>query len=78
MIGVLNVKPIPSAVADAVTSDAIDTFSKVVAYEMPGVIRVNSVSPAVLTEVWDVYPKMISGFEPAPSKLLGKAFGARS
>lgn len=33
--GILNVKPIPFAIADATTSGAIDTFVKCVAFEMP-------------------------------------------
>lgn len=72
--GILNVKPIPFAIADAVTSGAIDTFTKVVAFEMPRGIRVNTISPTVLTEAWDVYGEMMPGFEPVPSKLVGKAF----
>jgi len=75
--GILNVKPIPYAIADATTSGAIDTFVKCVAYEMPKKQRINVVNPTVLTEAWEVYGEMMSGFEPVPSALVGKAF-ARS
>ena len=72
--GILNVKPIPLAIADAVTSSAIDTFAKCVALEMPRNIRVNVVNPTVLEEAWDVYGEMMPGFQPVPGKLVGKAF----
>ncbi|MCG9542407.1 short chain dehydrogenase [Vibrio sp. Isolate33] len=72
--GILNVKPIPYAIADATTSGAIDTFVKCVAYEMPRNTRINVINPTVLAEAWDVYGEMMPGFEPVPSKLVGKAF----
>ncbi len=72
--GILNVKPIPFAIADATTSGAIDTFVKCVAYEMPRGIRVNSINPTVLEEAWSVYGEMMPGFQPVPGKLVGKAF----
>ncbi|KPZ73100.1 short chain dehydrogenase [Shewanella sp. P1-14-1] len=72
--GILNVKPIPYAIADATTSGAIDTFVKCVAFEMPRNTRINVVNPTVLKEAWDVYGEMMPGFEPVPSKLVGKAF----
>ncbi|MEP2237906.1 MAG: short chain dehydrogenase [Maribacter sp.] len=72
--GILNVKPIPFAIADATTSGAIDTFVKCVAFEMPRGIRINSINPTVLEEAWDVYGEMMPGFEPVPGKLVGKAF----
>ncbi|MDV7104893.1 short chain dehydrogenase [Vibrio sp. TH_r3] len=72
--GILNVKPIPYAIADATTSGAIDTFVKCVAHEMPRGTRINVVNPTVLEEAWEVYGEMMPGFEPVPSKLVGKAF----
>ena len=75
--GILNIKPIPFAIADATTSGAIDTFVKCVAYEMPRGIRINSINPTVLEEAWGVYGEMMPGFQPVPGSLVGKAF-ARS
>jgi len=72
--GILNIKPIPFAIADATVSGAIDTFVKCVAFEMPRGIRVNSVNPTVLEEAWDVYGEMMPGFQPVPGALVGKAF----
>jgi len=72
--GILNVKPIPIAIADATTSGAIDTFVRCVALEMPRGIRVNAINPTVLEEAWDVYCEMMPGFEPVPARLVGKAF----
>lgn len=72
--GILNVKPIPYAIADATTSGAIDTFVKCVAHEMPRGTRINVVNPTVLEEAWEVYGEMMPGFEPVTGKLVGKAF----
>lgn len=72
--GILNVKPIPFAIADATTSGAIDTFAKCVSLEMLRGTRINVVNPTVLEEAWDVYGEMMPGFQPVPSKLVGKAF----
>ena len=72
--GILNIKPVPEAIADATTSGAIDTFVRCVAHEMPRGIRINVVNPTVLEEAWDVYGAMMPGFEPVPGALVGKAF----
>jgi len=72
--GILNVKPIPFAIADTTTSGEIDTFVKCVALEMPRNMRINVVNPTVLEEAWDVYGEMMPGFQPVPGKLVGKAF----
>lgn len=72
--GILNVKPIPMAIADATTSGAIDTFVQCVAHELPRGIRINVVNPTVLEEAWGVYGEMMPGFQPVPGALVGKAF----
>lgn len=72
--GILSVKPIPFAIADATTSGAIETFAKCVAFEMPRGLRVNVINPTVLEESWDVYGEMMPGFQPVPATLVGKAF----
>ncbi|MGU5544887.1 short chain dehydrogenase [Aeromonas veronii] len=72
--GILNIKPIPLAIADATTSGAIDTFVQCVAHELPRGIRINVVNPTVLEEAWDVYGEMMPGFQPLPGALVGKAF----
>ncbi|RSM29565.1 short chain dehydrogenase [Aeromonas salmonicida] len=72
--GILNIKPIPLAIADATTSGAIDTFVQCVAHELPRGIRINVVNPTVLEEAWDMYGEMMPGFQPVPGALVGKAF----
>jgi NAD(P)-dependent dehydrogenase (short-subunit alcohol dehydrogenase family) len=72
--GILNIKPIPLAIADATTSGAIDTFVQCVAHELPRGIRINVLNPTVLEEAWDVYGEMMPGFQPVPGALVGKAF----
>jgi len=41
---------------------------------MPRGIRINSINPTVLEEALDVYGEMMSGFQPVPGALVGKAF----
>jgi NAD(P)-dependent dehydrogenase (short-subunit alcohol dehydrogenase family) len=72
--GILAVKPIPLAIADATTSGAIETFAKCVSFEMPRGLRVNVINPTVLEESWPVYGEMMPGFQPVPGALVGKAF----
>ncbi|TDQ27520.1 short chain dehydrogenase [Tenacibaculum caenipelagi] len=72
--GILNVKPLPYAIADATTSGAIDTFVKCVAFEMPRGIRINSVNPTVLEEAWEAHGELMPGFQPVSGTLVGKAF----
>ncbi|WP_421322207.1 short chain dehydrogenase [Aeromonas veronii] len=72
--GILNIKPIPLAIADVTTSGAIDTFVQCVAHELPRGIRINVVNPTVLEEAWEVYGEMMPGFQPVPGALVGKAF----
>ncbi len=59
--GVFKVKPIPFAVADAVTSGAIPSFAKTIGCEMPLVIRVNSINPTVLKTYWGVCVDLMPG-----------------
>jgi NAD(P)-dependent dehydrogenase (short-subunit alcohol dehydrogenase family) len=72
--GILNVKPVPQAVADGTISGAIDTFVRIAAYELPRGIRINAINPTVLEEAWDVYGEMMPGFQPVPGALVGRAF----
>ncbi|MDM8357706.1 short chain dehydrogenase [Pandoraea communis] len=72
--GILNIKPMPLAIADATTSGAIDTFVKCVAFELPRGIRINAVNPTVIEEAWGTYGEMMPGYQPVPGALVGKAF----
>ncbi|WP_298534905.1 short chain dehydrogenase [uncultured Algibacter sp.] len=72
--GILNIKPLPTAIADATTSGAIDTFVKCVAFEMPRGIRINAINPTVIEEAWGLYGEMMPGFQPVSGALVGKAF----
>ncbi len=71
---ILNIKPIPIAIADDAISRAIDTFVKCVALEMPRGLLINSINPKVLEEAWDIYGEMMPCFNPVPGALVGKAF----
>ena len=74
--GILNVKPIPLAIADATTSGASRCFRSECGHqlELPrGTRSILSSNPTVLEEAWDVYDEMMPGFQPVRGKLAGKA-----
>ncbi|MGR9618304.1 hypothetical protein [Pandoraea sputorum] len=49
----------PEGIAEATTSDAIDTFVKCVTQEFPHGIRLTAVNPTVIAEAWWVYGEMM-------------------
>ncbi|MDB6141033.1 MAG: short-chain dehydrogenase [Pseudomonas sp.] len=62
--GVLNREPILSGVSASLVNGALDAFVKAAAIELPRGLRVNSVSPTVITEAMDVYAPYFRGFKP--------------
>ncbi|WP_235506973.1 hypothetical protein [Cobetia sp. UCD-24C] len=71
--GILNVKPIPMAIADATTSGAIDTVVKCVAYELPRGVRINAINLTVLEEAWEAYGELMLCVIPLKQILRGPA-----
>ncbi len=62
--GVLNHDPIKFGSSASMVNGAIDAFVKAAAIEMPRGIRINSISPTVLTESMDIYGDYFKGFKP--------------
>jgi NAD(P)-dependent dehydrogenase (short-subunit alcohol dehydrogenase family) len=53
---------------------AIESFAKSAAIEMTNNIRINVVSPTVLTESLDEYGPYFRGFESAPASRVARAY----
>jgi len=60
--GILNHDPIILGSSAAMVNGAIDGFVKSAALEMPRNIRINSISPTVITESMDIYAPYFRGF----------------
>lgn len=61
--GVLNRDPIRTGSSAAMVNGALDAFVKAVAIELPRSLRINIVSPTVITEALDKYGAYFLGVE---------------
>ena len=61
--GVINREPIRTGSSAALVNAALDGFVKAAAIELPRGLRVNSVSPTVLTEAMGKYAPYFRGFK---------------
>ncbi len=60
--GIINHRPIPLGVSAAMVNGAIEGFVRAAALELPRGLRINAVSPTVLTESMPVYADFFLGF----------------
>lgn len=72
--GILNEEPIALGSSAAMVNGAIDGFVTAAALEMPRGIRINAVSPTVVTEALDVYGPYFRGYEPVPLARVARAY----
>ena len=72
--GILNRDPIRLGSSAAMVNGAIDGFVKSAAIEMPKGVRINAVSPTVVTESMDKYADFFRGFIPVPAAHVAQAF----
>ncbi|MFF2027677.1 short chain dehydrogenase [Rhodococcus koreensis] len=72
--GVLAREPIRSGVVASTVNGALEAFVKAAADELPRGIRINAVSPSVVTEALDVYGDFFPGFAPVPAADVARAF----
>lgn len=72
--GVLSDDPIRSGSSASMVNGAIDAFVKAAAIEMPRAIRINSISPTVLTESWNKFGNYFQGFESVSAQRVAKAY----
>ncbi|WP_392538149.1 short chain dehydrogenase [Legionella sp. 227] len=72
--GILSHDPIPMGTSAAMVNGAIDSFVKSAAIELPHHIRINAVSPTVLSESMNRYAPFFRGFESVPARRVALAF----
>ena len=72
--GVLNRDPIRLGSSAAMVNGAIDGFVKAAAIEMPRGLRINAVSPTVVTESMDKYADFFRGFVSVPAATVAQAY----
>lgn len=65
--GVLSDQPIVAGTCASMVNGAIEAFVRAAAIELPRGIRINAVSPTVLTESMESYGPFFRGFEPVPA-----------
>ncbi len=72
--GILSEDPIRFGSSASMVNGALDSFVKSAAIEMPRQLRINVVSPTVLTESMDAYGDYFHGFESAPAARVALAY----
>lgn len=72
--GILSRDPIPLGSSAAMVNGALDAFVKAAAIELPRGIRINAVSPTVLTESLPKYAPFFRGFESVPADRVALAY----
>jgi NAD(P)-dependent dehydrogenase (short-subunit alcohol dehydrogenase family) len=72
--GILNRDPIKEGSSAAMVNGALDGFVTAAAIEMPRAIRINAVSPTVLTESMAHFGDYFLGFESAPAARVALAY----
>lgn len=72
--GILSHDPIRTGSSASMVNGAIDAFVKSAAIEMPKGIRINSVSPTIVTESMVKYGIYFHGFVPVSAALVALAF----
>ena len=72
--GILTEQPILSGAVASTVNGAVEAFARAAAIELPRGIRINVVSPTVLTEAMDAYAPYFRGFEPVSAARAAIAF----
>jgi len=72
--GVLAIDPIRFGASATAVNGAIEAFVAAAAIELPRGIRINAVSPTLLTESLPTYGPYFQGFETVPAARVGLAY----
>lgn len=72
--GILSHDPIRSGSSASMVNAAIDGFVRGAAIELPRSIRINAISPTVLTESMDKYGSYFRGYIPVPAAEVALAY----
>lgn len=72
--GILTEQPIVQGSSASLVNGAVEAFVRAAAIELPRGLRINAVSPGVLSEAMDDYGPFFRGFEPVPAARAALAF----
>lgn len=72
--GVLSEQPIVAGSSASMVNGAVEAFVRAAAVELPRGLRINVVSPTVLTEAMPAYAPFFRGFEPVTAARAALAF----
>lgn len=72
--GILSHDPIRKGSSASMVNGALDSFVKAAAIEMPKEIRINSVSPSVISEAMDKYASYFRGYQPVDAARAALAY----
>jgi NAD(P)-dependent dehydrogenase (short-subunit alcohol dehydrogenase family) len=72
--GVLSDQPIAAGTSASMVNGALESFTRAAAIELPRGLRINCVSPTVLTEAMPKYAPFFRGFEPVSAARAALAF----
>jgi NAD(P)-dependent dehydrogenase (short-subunit alcohol dehydrogenase family) len=72
--GVLDSDPIREGTSASMVNGAINAFVMAAAIEMPRNMRINAVSPGVISEAMKDYAPFFRGFEPVPAARAALAY----
>jgi NAD(P)-dependent dehydrogenase (short-subunit alcohol dehydrogenase family) len=72
--GILNHDPIVAGSSASMVNGALDGFVRAAAIEMPKKVRINVISPTVVTESMPKYASYFRGFEPVSASQVALAY----
>jgi len=72
--GIVGQEPIAQGANATAVNAGVEGFVRAAACELPRGIRINAVSPTVLTESMDVFGPFFPGFEPVPAARVALAY----
>jgi NAD(P)-dependent dehydrogenase (short-subunit alcohol dehydrogenase family) len=72
--GIIGEQPVVGGASAALVNAAIEGFVLGASVDMPRGIRINVVSPGIVTETKDKYAPLFDGFEPVPARRVAVAY----
>ena len=72
--GILSQDPIRNGVALSLVNGGLESFVRAAAIELPPGLRINIVSPTIVTESTDSYGQYFPGYEPVPGRRAALAY----
>ena len=72
--GILSEDPIQYGAAASLVNGALESFVRAAAIELPRGLRINAVSPTVVTESLDSFGPYFRGYEAAPAREVALAY----